>query len=120
MHDRRASNGLGARLFLHESEQGFPQAPAAIRAAFREALQLGLVRTQRHTEHVGDHLVAQPLFFEGVDQIQKYLIGGVGQLGATATAGRQLGDQHRGLANDGVDQQPRFHVSVLPAWFRAR
>ncbi len=74
-----------------------------------------MVRPEREPEHVGDDLVSEALRLELVHQIDEDLGCRVSERRAGSGGGGELGNQHRRLANDRVDEQVDVHPAVLAA-----
>ena len=71
-----------------------------------------MIGPQGEAEHVGDPLVADPLLSELSNQAREDLVRGVREGGPPADPRRQLRDEDRGLADDGVDQHGAVHRAL--------
>src|SRR5262249_29251511 len=93
---------------------GLPQGSTVVRRALREPLDLSLVGAERQPEHVGAYLATDALLIELPNELQKHLIGHMGQWRAGSPGRRQLRNENRRLANDGIDENLDVHEASLP------
>src|SRR5262249_55925125 len=100
------------RLLAEVIEDRLPQRTAALGLAFAQALRLALIAAQRDAEHVRADLPAHALSLDLAREIEKHLTRDPRERRAHTARGRELRDQHRGLAHDRVDQQLDVHPGL--------